>query len=728
MVTEDGELRILRDHVSNGVVKNARLTCENTHLKCLIEKHGIEVPKEGQDFSAQEAQVPANEFNDVVSQLQDLNKRHQDAVKRLKYLERKNDAIMQKNKDMKDSVKAWQDYAERHLERKRLKSEGKTSTEQKGSNLELQTPGPVPFLPSSPASAALRTPRSLVPQQCSSPIPSADVETEVNLSRDGQEEYDGLVVDNRHPLLRIPPKDDQADVVSSSKNAGPSIPGQFTADRVDSSQTTVPEAIDQENEGESHERTLVTTDDEPEFLYGRSLKRKRHVSTNVNVLHSGSDGTQSKPVRVKEEFYSSPPSESAVNASLRKETIDLDELGPNPIMTPRHRRQKRPNSIHSIQPGTLRTQRSNSVPSSDNLVKAEPTEDVNVTEMEDTRAVSEPTGAISKPREILQPLDPNIVARKADTPNKRIKTEKARQDTRFDNLTESGETAPPTSRIQKRLPPNLARAQFNERIRATKSGSSPAKNVLRTPKSAPAKTTTAQVSKETSSNHTTLTPSAKPSHRRTPATTPRPKAIPDNRPVWRLGASEPSRKPPIPPVPRTAEPQPRLRDKPIAELGIKDFKINPVYNGGHTYAFTDTVRRREDRLCLPGCTNPSCCGSTFRSLALAAPRLSEAQEEELLEEYLGDAYDSFGLTQMSGEEREEIVVQARTRKLAREHGKHRRLYEGRVTPPGFWRVDFPTTQEQEEDREKAAQMELVEIKNRWLEAMRKGGKYMFADE
>ena len=727
MIIEDEELRMLRDHVSNGVAKNARLTYENTQLQSLIEKHGIEVPKEGLDGSAQVAQIPANEFNDVVSQLQDLNKRHQDAMKRLKYLERKNDAIMQKNKDMKDSVKAWQDYAERHLERKRLKSEGRASTEQRRSNVELQTPGPVPFLPSSPASAAVQTPRSLAPQQRSSPIPLIEAETEVNLPRDGQEEQDGLVVDRRHILPRMPSGDDQIGF-SIVKSAGPSNPGQFTAGRIDSSQTTVPEAIDQENQATSHERNLLTTDDEPEFLYGRSLKRKRHLSTSVNVFRSESDGTPAKPVRVKEEIYSSPPSDSAVNASLRKETFDLDELGPNPIMTPRHQRRKRLNSIYSVEPRTLRKQRSNSVPSSDNLVKAEPTEETNMIEVEDTRAVSEPTGAILKPREILQTLNPNIVPRKADTPNKRVKTEKARHESRFGILTESGETAPFDSRIQKRLPPNLARAHFNERIRATKSGSSSAKNVIKTPKSAPAKSSTAQVSKETSSHHTALTPSAKPSTRRAPATIPRPEVIPDDRPIWRMSAFEPSRKAPIPPAPRTEQPQGRLRDKPLTELGIQDFKINPVYNGGHTYAFTDTIRRREDRLCLPGCTNPSCCGSTFRSLALAAARLSASQEEELLADYLGDAYDSFGLTQMSREEREEIVIQARTRKLATEHGKHRRLYEGRKTPPGFWRVDFPTTQEEAEDREKAAQMELEEIKSRWLEAMRKGGKYMFADE
>jgi hypothetical protein len=166
----------------------------------------------------------------------------------------------------------------------------------------------------------------------------------------------------------------------------------------------------------------------------------------------------------------------------------------------------------------------------------------------------------------------------------------------------------------------------------------------------------------------------------------------------------------------------------MTELRIQDFKPNPAYNGGYTHAFTDTVRRREDRLCLPGCTNPACCGSTFRTLARALPPLSASQEEALLQDYLGDAYDSFGLTQMDGGEREEIVTQARTRQMATEHGKHRKAYEGRKTPPGFWRVDFPSTQEREEDREKAVQMGVAEVRVRYLEAMRRGGRFVFADE
>lgn len=83
---------------------------------------------------------------------------------------------------------------------------------------------------------------------------------------------------------------------------------------------------------------------------------------------------------------------------------------------------------------------------------------------------------------------------------------------------------------------------------------------------------------------------------------------------------------------------------------------------------------------------------------------------------------------MNHDEKEELVLQARTRKMAKEHGKHRQAYDGRRSPPGYWRVDFPSTQEEEEDRAKAREMERSMVMERYLEAMRKGGKWIFRDE
>ena len=174
--------------------------------------------------------------------------------------------------------------------------------------------------------------------------------------------------------------------------------------------------------------------------------------------------------------------------------------------------------------------------------------------------------------------------------------------------------------------------------------------------------------------------------------------------------------------------QQRLRYKPIKELKVHDFKPNPAFNQGFSYAFSEAVRKRGDRLCLPGCTNPECCGSTFRRLAEALEPLPAPQEEAFLQEYLGDAYNTVISTQMSSDERAELILQARTKKMAKENGKHREAYERRRTPPGFWRVDFPTTQEQEEDRVRAKEQEVSAVQERWLDAMRGGGRWVFRDE
>ena len=95
---------------------------------------------------------------------------------------------------------------------------------------------------------------------------------------------------------------------------------------------------------------------------------------------------------------------------------------------------------------------------------------------------------------------------------------------------------------------------------------------------------------------------------------------------------------------------------------------------------------------------------------------------------MGDAYDSLSLTQMMPEERKELVLQARTRQMAKQHGRHRQAYERHTTPPGFWRIDFPTTQEDMEDKKQAAEQERRLVEERWMEAMRKGGRWMFRDE
>lgn len=674
---------------------------------------------------------------------------------------------MQKNKEMKDSVKAWQEYSDRHIAKKKTKTEPKLELK----STAVEAPALVRPVPSSPGTIALKTPQSFVPQERSSPTPipglsdviirpsaqlmtdSGDesnggvhVEAQVNVGHEERQETTHTVEPREHSSPGLPTEEVPIGMTSSSNKDRDTFVDHLSSDKITSSQTTVPEVLEEDEQITPRAAAPLDDDEEPEFVSERSLKRKRKSTSGIRVFHDGSsDGTPAKPVRVKEELYSSPPPESAVNQLLRKDTMDLDELGPNPIRTPRHRRLRRMNSIHSHVTGTLCNQRSSSAPFSENPIKPERSEAVLMADAapgfhaavgaEDSRAASEPGSAIREPREVLRPIDPNVVTGRANeiTPHKRVKREEAREGNVFNLLAESGEAPPPSNERKKRLSPNLARAHFNERIRAAKSGLSPMKDSLATPKTAPARTNAGLMPTPPSTSvRPAYTPSARPAQRRTNDPAPRPELIPDGRPIWRMNAPEPSRKPPAPPAPTpkdtASHDTTRLRDKPLSELRLQDFKPNPAYNGGYTHAFTSTVRRREDRLCLPGCTKPTCCGSTFRTLALAAAPLPASQEEALLQDYLGDAYSSFGLSQMDKAEREEIVLQARTRKMATEHGKHRAVYEGRKTPPGFWRVDFPDTQEREEDRERAVRMGVEEVRERWLQAMRRGGRFVFADE
>ena len=176
-----------------------------------------------------------------------------------------------------------------------------------------------------------------------------------------------------------------------------------------------------------------------------------------------------------------------------------------------------------------------------------------------------------------------------------------------------------------------------------------------------------------------------------------------------------------------------LRTRPFTELTLQDFRVNPKYNQGYNYAFNDVVRNQAERRCLQGCTKPECCGGKFRALAEATRNpnqpLSLSQEEaddKTLKEFLGD--NRYTLRNMTKSEREETLIQARTREMSNKYGKHRHAYERRTSPPGYWRSDFPNTQEEIQDRAKAQQLERDQIVQRYEAAMRPGGAYIFRDE
>ncbi|KAI1142601.1 SAE2-domain-containing protein [Hypoxylon sp. FL0543] len=176
----------------------------------------------------------------------------------------------------------------------------------------------------------------------------------------------------------------------------------------------------------------------------------------------------------------------------------------------------------------------------------------------------------------------------------------------------------------------------------------------------------------------------------------------------------------------TGKPKP-LRERPKSELGINDFKINPRANEGYTYAFTEVVRNKDERAGLEGCVQEGCCGEIFRLQARAQrDQTRPADFQVLLEKYLGD--DAWKLSTMTKTEKEELWTEAKTRELANEHGKHRHRFHRAASPAGYWRTDFPSTQEELQDKEEAEKMTRQIVDERYREAMRPGGKWLFRDE
>lgn len=72
-----------------------------------------------------------------------------------------------------------------------------------------------------------------------------------------------------------------------------------------------------------------------------------------------------------------------------------------------------------------------------------------------------------------------------------------------------------------------------------------------------------------------------------------------------------------------------------------------------------------------------------------------------------------------------------TTSMVNKVSRHRSHWERQKSPPGFWRSDFPNTQEVAEDKRQAAERMKQEARNRYAEIMKGGGRkrsrYMFRD-
>lgn len=180
-----------------------------------------------------------------------------------------------------------------------------------------------------------------------------------------------------------------------------------------------------------------------------------------------------------------------------------------------------------------------------------------------------------------------------------------------------------------------------------------------------------------------------------------------------------------------------LRARSIDRLRLTDFKLNKNHS---EFAYHESIRKHDEKRKLGGCTDPFCdrCKEVARFAELTgyvAPPTSrlfgssaldaEATEQQLIEEYIG--HDRKRLNKLDSAERKEIFKKAREKSFVDLYGKHRQLHNRAVSPPGYWETEFPSTQQEAENREAARVIDRVRIKERYDEALR-GGLWKFADE
>ena len=182
-----------------------------------------------------------------------------------------------------------------------------------------------------------------------------------------------------------------------------------------------------------------------------------------------------------------------------------------------------------------------------------------------------------------------------------------------------------------------------------------------------------------------------------------------------------------------------IRARPVHRLRLEDFKLNPKHS---EYAFNEILRKHDEKKSRVGCTDPFCqrCKDLRKFVEasnLGMPKTpgmfdssppdgsDKAAEEKLMLEYLGG--DASRLGQMQEEEKAELLLKAKTKQFADQFGKHRQTYTRAPETAGYWNMDFPSTQENERDREENKVIERMKIEERWQEALR-GGMWIFADE
>jgi hypothetical protein len=518
---------------------------------------------------------------------------------------------------------------------------------------------------------------------------------------------------------------------------------------------------------ETTHNPLVLDEDERVVIVSEACrKRKRDASgEDVGAFQSCTDkkGSPEKPVWIKEERYSSPVGSPTRRAFPRTETLDLDEIGDR-IDTPRKRRRlellHRASSLRAGVMDESRHERSTSEPLECQLSERDfSDENIDPTftpelargsrnpfPLFDDKALSEPSHSFVLKKEIKEEPTPSRsqlralntrstnqrVLPRTDDPNgvKGRKRDLESGAKAIHVLAEDGNHLPKPSRV---LSP-ASRKRAGMRLEDLLDRPTPTKQPL---------VVDPQPSRILRKDGLELATPLAPISLRS-IDTPTSGMLPSPTSLLPTKAAPTFRMPrPLSASKYTTPRVKPLRDRPMTALRADDFKLNPrIFRDLDTTA--EPVRGREARRHqMTGCKDPTCatCGGQLKFLATGLPitvgstLFASTQDDELTEDeklikyYLGANFNQARVARMDSDERESLIIKAKEQIISERHIRHRIKPNQRAkSPPGFWNVDMPSTQEIEEQREEADRREKVEVAERYREAMRDGGKWIFKDE
>lgn len=473
----------------------------------------------------------------------------------------------------------------------------------------------------------------------------------------------------------------------------------------------------------------ANSEDEPQFVSARPVKRKRGNSprtVKASTQIKQEANSPSQPQEINSEDYSSPALKR--HRPLRRETSNLDAIVGG-VDSPRKRRERRAVSAELVRPPTMPTMMSSlsecgPSEASSRVLKEE---SGSSTEAADVRAGGFAEGGSESGR-ALQPLSANIARPTRGPETSVVKRKRRIEDPRAKAAMAAivAEDGDMDSSQVRQLQKDTPDAAISRRLGSLLDEPTPVRQQIAR-RTAP-ETKRSHRPKQLATPHTRSPKAPAFSSARTRTSSPKavfrmPNVPAQKDPVASKSATKGNRGGRSPPPP-DPEDEP-LRARPVIRLSIDDFKVNPKYKGTD-FAFADTLRGRDQRRCMPGCTKPECCGDAFRKAVEMGFR-GRKTDHEVLEAYLGPAYESH-MASRTRTEREDVLNKAHAYAIANEHGKHRQAFKRRTTPPGFWRVDMASTQEEEEDRIKANEMVRQEVYDRWREAMLPSGRWKFRDE